>query len=111
AGGDAAERRDRAGPEQDRLAEGRLAVARVADEREVAGGSDRHVLHGFSLSRRGGSPRALRLRSKIMRSPSSVRKGSTRSIVRLSLAVRPASPPVAITRAPAPSSPRIRSTI
>ena len=52
-----------------------------------------------------------RLSSHTSRSPSSVRNGSTRSIVSECGATRSARPPVAIARASTPSSPRIRPTI
>ncbi len=49
--------------------------------------------------------------SQTRRSPSRVRKGSTRSIVRECGATRSASPPVAIASASAPSSSRMRPTM
>src|SRR5438067_4894670 len=52
-----------------------------------------------------------RLRSQTRRTPSSVRKGSTRSSVRACGTIRSARPPVATVCASTPSSPRIASTI
>ena len=52
-----------------------------------------------------------RFRSQTRRRPSSVSNGSTFSTVRACGAIRSASPPVAMQRASAPSSPRICSTI